>query len=128
MRGAQRFDEAAIARLARHLTEAPEEALFRMNPLAFAAAHAHSLEVGLHTGPCIAVELNEQLDYFGQTVNVAARVQNLAGGGEIVRTDPVWRAMGVQERITGAKLRATEDRAQLKGAEGDVTVYRLKAA
>lgn len=87
-----------------------------------------SLKVGLHAGPCIAVELNEQLDYFGQTVNVAARVQNLAQGGEIVCTEPVWNSQGVQERAAAAKLRSTRDRAQLKGVEGDVTVYRLDAA
>jgi class 3 adenylate cyclase len=37
-------------------------------------------------GAAIAVTLNERLDYFGQTVNIAARVQNLAGGDEIWMT------------------------------------------
>jgi len=36
------------------------------------------LKIGLHEGPCLAVTLNDQQDYFGQTVNVAARVQGLA--------------------------------------------------
>ena len=35
------------------------------------------LKIGLHEGPCLVVTLNEQQDYFGQTVNVAARVQGL---------------------------------------------------
>ncbi|MBX5481570.1 MAG: adenylate/guanylate cyclase domain-containing protein [Myxococcaceae bacterium] len=86
------------------------------------------LKIGLHSGPAIAVELNEQLDYFGQTVNVAARVQSLANGGEIVCTDAVWKAPGVQERIGRARLRNEVDRALLKGVEGEVTVYRLRAA
>ena len=36
------------------------------------------LKIGIHTGASIAVTLNDRLDYFGQTVNIAARVQGLA--------------------------------------------------
>src|SRR6185295_7561095 len=36
------------------------------------------LKIGLHEGPCLAVMLNDRADYFGQTVNIASRVQNLA--------------------------------------------------
>jgi class 3 adenylate cyclase len=36
------------------------------------------LKIGIHEGPRLAVMLNERQDYFGQTVNVASRVQNLA--------------------------------------------------
>jgi class 3 adenylate cyclase len=47
------------------------------------------LKIGLHAGPCIAVDLNERLDYFGQTVNIAARVQGIADSRQIVCTDAV---------------------------------------
>ena len=43
-----------------------------------------SLKAGIHTGACIAVTLNERLDYFGSTVNIAARLAHLAEGGDIV--------------------------------------------
>jgi class 3 adenylate cyclase len=43
-----------------------------------------SLKAGIHTGACIAVTLNERLDYFGSTVNIAARLAHLAAGGDIV--------------------------------------------
>lgn len=85
------------------------------------------LKVGVHAGPCIAVELNEQLDYFGHTVNVAARVQGLADGGEIVCTEEVWNVPGVQDRIRAAGLREHRQSAHLKGVAEDVTVYRLRA-
>jgi class 3 adenylate cyclase len=84
------------------------------------------LKVGLHTGPCIAVELNERLDYFGQTVNVAARVQGVAGADEIAITEPVYAAPGSQDIIRAAELSATRERALLKGVEGETTVYRLR--
>jgi len=41
------------------------------------------LKIGAHVGPCLAVTLNERLDYFGQTGNLAARVQGLAAENEI---------------------------------------------
>ncbi len=84
------------------------------------------LKVGLHTGPCIAVELNERLDYFGQTVNVAARVQGVAGADEIAITEPVFAAPGAQDVIRAAALSATRERAFLKGVEGETTLYRLR--
>ena len=36
------------------------------------------LKIGVHEGPCIAVAMNDRQDYFGQTVNIASRVQGLA--------------------------------------------------
>ncbi|MGB7922301.1 MAG: DUF5939 domain-containing protein, partial [Pyrinomonadaceae bacterium] len=42
------------------------------------------LKVGIHAGPCIAVTLNDRLDYFGCTVNMAARLEGLSTGEDIV--------------------------------------------
>jgi class 3 adenylate cyclase len=42
------------------------------------------LKIGLHEGQCIAVTTDDFLDYFGSTVNMAARLQSQASGGEIV--------------------------------------------
>jgi class 3 adenylate cyclase len=42
------------------------------------------LRVGVHAGPCYVVTANKILDYFGQSVNVAARLQGKAEGGEVV--------------------------------------------
>ena len=36
------------------------------------------LKIGIHEGSCLAVTLNDRQDYFGQTVNIASRVQGLA--------------------------------------------------
>jgi class 3 adenylate cyclase len=83
------------------------------------------LKVGLHAGACIAVELNERLDYFGQTVNLAARVQGFAGAGEIVCTDAVWNAPGAAAVARAASLSATRDEARLKGIGAAVPVVRL---
>lgn len=45
------------------------------------------LKVGIHSGPCISVTLNDRSDYFGTTVNTAARVEGLSQGHDIVFTE-----------------------------------------
>src|SRR5262249_50183804 len=47
------------------------------------------LKIGIHEGPCLAVVLNDRQDYFGQTVNIAARVQALADERSILATKSV---------------------------------------
>jgi len=47
------------------------------------------VKIGIHEGPCLAVMLNERQDYFGQTVNIAARVQGLATSQSIHATGGV---------------------------------------
>src|SRR5678815_458953 len=44
------------------------------------------LKIGIHEGPCLAVTLNDRQDYFGHTVNTAARVQSLASSRSIFAT------------------------------------------
>ncbi|MBI3180590.1 MAG: adenylate/guanylate cyclase domain-containing protein [Myxococcales bacterium] len=83
------------------------------------------LKIGLHQGPCIAVESNERLDYFGQTVNIAARVQGVAGADEIACTRSVYGDPRVRSVAEAAGLSAREDRAILKGVGGEVGIYRL---
>jgi len=84
------------------------------------------LKIGLHAGPCIAVDLNERLDYFGQTVNIAARVQAVADSRQIVCTDPVRDAPGAAEVIAGLSPVGTRELAALKGVAGQVGVWRYQ--
>jgi class 3 adenylate cyclase len=60
------------------------------------------LKIGIHEGPCLAVTLNDRLDYFGQTVNIAARVQGLAMSSSIFATG------SVVEHPISSKLLVTE--------------------
>jgi class 3 adenylate cyclase len=81
------------------------------------------LKIGVHRGASIAVTLNERLDYFGQTVNIAARVQNLADGDEICITEEVYSAPAVAEIIAPYPVEKSE--AELKGVSKAMSVYRL---
>ena len=83
------------------------------------------LKIGIHEGPCLAVTLNDRLDYFGQTVNIAARVQGLAMSSSIFATG------SVVEHPVSSKLLVTEgltpeaQRAALRGIADEVTVYEI---
>jgi class 3 adenylate cyclase len=81
------------------------------------------LKIGVHRGASIAVTLNERLDYFGQTVNIAARVQNLADGDEICITEEVYGAPTVAEIIAPYPVAKSE--AELKGVSKAMPVYHL---
>jgi class 3 adenylate cyclase len=67
--------------------------------------------------------LNENLDYFGQTVNVAARVQALADAGEICLSEALYSAPGVSQLLAAHKVVAFD--APLRGVEGSACVYRV---
>ena len=73
------------------------------------------VKLGLHRGPCIAVNANELLDYFGSTVNIAARVQNESVGGDIVVTPEILGDPGVQQVLARERPAVEAFRRSLKG-------------
>jgi len=58
------------------------------------------VKIGLHTGPTIIVTLNNKLDYFGTTVNMAARIQAIANPKEIVISEKIFENKDVQKIIS----------------------------
>jgi class 3 adenylate cyclase len=81
------------------------------------------LKVGMHSGPCLSVTLNDRPDYFGGTVNIAARVQGLSQGGDVVLTDVVRADAEAGALLAGRRLQSGEVR--LKGIDEPVLVHRL---
>ncbi len=58
-----------------------------------------TLKGGLHTGPCIAVTLNDRLDYFGSTVNLAARLEGQSSGNDVVISNIVYTDPEITEML-----------------------------
>ena len=83
------------------------------------------IKIGIHEGPCLAVTLNDQLDYFGQTVNIAARVQGLADERAIFVTKPVVQNPQVARIIEQNRLVPTEQLASLRGVSDKMAVYQI---
>jgi class 3 adenylate cyclase len=83
------------------------------------------LKAGVHVGPCIAVTQNERLDYFGSTVNAAARLVGLSTGEDVVVSDAVFRDAEVAE-IAG-RLAVEPVVGELKGFDERFDLWRLRA-
>jgi class 3 adenylate cyclase len=84
-----------------------------------------TIKLGVHSGPCIAVTLNDRLDYFGSTVNLAARLQSESIGGDIVLSTAVLADPRVRKLLRGQTL--VEQSAELKGFGKPVAFCRLIA-
>jgi len=84
------------------------------------------VKVGIHAGPCIAVTLNERLDYFGRTVNMAARIQGLSVGRDVVLSQATASAPEVGALLEQTGWRAEKFGAELKGIAGACPVVRLQ--
>jgi class 3 adenylate cyclase len=74
-----------------------------------------TLKAGLHSGPCIAVTLNDRLDYFGSTVNMAARLESLSTGNDVIISRALYDDPEVRELIGDENLQATPFEMSLKG-------------
>jgi class 3 adenylate cyclase len=77
------------------------------------------LKAGLNTGPCIAVTLNDRLDYFGSTVNMAARLEGLSSGSDVIISRTVFEDARVQELIESDSFDAMPFDMELKGFENE---------
>ena len=97
----------AMLEVQRALAEPPDGG----NPL--------QLKAGLNTGPCIAVTLNDRLDYFGSTVNMAARLECLSSGSDVIISGSVYEDARVRELIESDNFLVEPFDMTLKGFENE---------
>jgi class 3 adenylate cyclase len=83
------------------------------------------LKIGIHEGPCIAVTLNERQDYFGQTVNIAARVQGLATSRAIFATSTVVDNELASGVLKAGGLTPMSHNATLRGIANEMSIYAI---
>jgi len=83
------------------------------------------VKIGIHEGPCLAVMLNERQDYFGQTVNIAARVQSLSTSQEIHITGPIIDSPAVASILKREAIRPIQKEAALRGIADKIVVYEI---
>jgi class 3 adenylate cyclase len=70
------------------------------------------------------VTLNGRLDYFGSTVNMAARLQGQSAGGDIVLSEAVAADPGVSTLLEG--LDCSKETTTLKGFDRPVDFRRIR--
>jgi class 3 adenylate cyclase len=83
------------------------------------------LKIGVHEGPCLAVTLNDRQDYFGQTVNIASRVQNLAVSPAIFATGEVVDDPNASSLLKESGVAPVPQQTALRGIDRHVQVYEL---
>jgi class 3 adenylate cyclase len=90
-----------------------------------------TLRVGCHVGPCIAItNTSGQLDYFGNTVNIASRVESIGEGNDVTLTQFVSRTSGSRQWLkeierTG-RCAISSESVSVKGITGEVRITRIK--
>jgi adenylate cyclase len=87
-----------------------------------------SLKVGIHHGPCIVVNLNDRLDYFGSTVNIAARLPNFSAGGEAIFSEPIhsdYEVIQFLERNTPPNS-LSRFKGDIRGFDESMQLWRVK--
>ena len=88
------------------------------------AKHAQltHVKIGIYSGPCYVITANNVLDYFGQTVNVASRLQHLAQSGEVIMLEEELPRLGpLREKVT---VSAPED-VKVKGVDHTLRIVRV---
>ena len=83
------------------------------------------LKIGIHKGAAISVTLNNRIDYFGSTVNIASRVQGSAGGDEIFLTEEIYSSDGVLELLQEYDCQVESALIELKGIYEQVKIYKV---
>jgi class 3 adenylate cyclase len=83
------------------------------------------LKIGIHEGPCLAVVLNDRQDFFGQTVNIASRVQGLAMSQAICATGQVVENPQTSILLAARGLTAVAEQRELRGITDEYAVYEI---
>ncbi len=101
------------------------EAMHRLNDGRNGNGHDLLLKIGIHEGPCLAVVLNDRQDYFGTTVNIAARVQGLADSRSILATGPVVKHPQASSLLATNGLMPVAQSRALRGIAEELAVYEI---
>jgi len=83
------------------------------------------LKIGIHEGPCLAVVLDNRQDYFGRTVNIAARVQGLADSRSILATRSVVTHPTASSLLETSGLTPLAHHRALRGVADEMAVYEI---
>ena len=85
------------------------------------------LKVGVHHGPAIAMTANGRLDYFGRTVNLAARIADSSRGGDVVMLRQVLDEAD-HSLVDGGGITTESFTTRLRGIDDDQYLVRLAVA
>ena len=82
------------------------------------------VKIGLHIGRCIAVTLNDKLDYYGSVPNMAARLQNQSEGRDIVLSTEFAADPAIGKQLS--QFQISRETVELKGFSEPVPFLRIR--
>jgi class 3 adenylate cyclase len=85
-----------------------------------------TIKIGVHYGRAMAVTLNERADFFGATVNRAARLEGQGAGGDIVCSRRVYDDPAVQELLADGGFELAHEEVAVKGIEAPMPIVRVQ--
>lgn len=85
-----------------------------------------TIKLGLHQGPALAVNCDGILDYFGSTVNIAARIQGASVGGDIVISRAISGDSACQDVLEDRGAASEDFSMNLKGLHEKFQLTRLR--
>jgi class 3 adenylate cyclase len=103
-------------------TREMHEQLSRVNPKENARLQ---LKSGLHSGACLAVNANDRLDFFGSTVNLAARLVGHCIGDDLVLTDEIYQRAETQKFLVAIGQTGISGEENFTGFPNPVKVWRI---
>jgi class 3 adenylate cyclase len=83
------------------------------------------LKTSLHVGPCLAVNANERLDFFGTTINLAARMIGCCQGGDLAVSDELFRRPEMNDFLQSISARAEPSEVRFRGLDEPHLVWRV---
>ncbi|MBI1281543.1 MAG: hypothetical protein GC179_25680 [Anaerolineaceae bacterium] len=87
--------------------------------------HPVKLKAGIHYGPCIAVTLNDRLDYFGSTINKASRLEGFSSGEDVIISKAVFDDPEVDALLHSGSYNAEVFETQIKGFDDQFALWRV---
>jgi class 3 adenylate cyclase len=87
-----------------------------------------SLKTSLHLGPCLAVNANDKLDFFGSTINLAARMVGSCKGDDLTVSDDLYRRPEMEQFLDTLNVTAEPSEVTFRGFDTPLKVWRVPMA
>jgi class 3 adenylate cyclase len=86
------------------------------------------LRITLHSGSCLAVNLDSKIDYFGNAVNLTAKIQSVVNAGQIGFTEIVFHDKEAAGLLQQKGLVSEELKFEQKWSNRVMPVYRVSVS
>ena len=83
------------------------------------------LKSSLHVGPCLAVNANDKLDFFGTTINLAARLVDCCQGDDLTISDELCQRPETAKFLKSLRKPATPSEVRFRGFDQPLKVWRI---